>query len=59
MASHRSMVAVQGSIALHLRPRRRRRDRALGAWGRFAAGMGCALLAALLVVQLVERVLLG
>jgi hypothetical protein len=53
------MFAVQGSIALHLRPRRRRRDRALAVWGRFAAGIGCALLVALLLVQLVERLVLG
>jgi hypothetical protein len=53
------MTAVQGSIALHLRPRRRRRDRAFLVWARFAAGVGCALLAALLVVQLVEFALGG
>jgi hypothetical protein len=53
------MFAVQGSIALHLRPRRRRRDRAVGVWGRFAARVGCVLLVALLVVQLVEFVLPG
>jgi hypothetical protein len=53
------MFAVQGSVALHLRPRRRRRDRAVVVWARFAAGIGCALLAALLVVQLVELALGG
>jgi hypothetical protein len=48
------MVAVQGSIALHLRPRRRRRERAVVVWARFAAGVACAVVTALLVVRLVE-----
>jgi hypothetical protein len=47
------MVAVQGSIALHFRPRRRRRERGIVTWARFAAGVGCAVLTALLVVRLV------
>jgi hypothetical protein len=52
------MIAVQGSTALHLRPRRRRRQRLLAVWGRFAAGFACVLGLALILVQLVEVALL-